>query len=576
MSSVQKNYFITETCITILFTLKLWLPLLTYGSLLIFFPVWKNYVTPKFFLFSAISILVCINCLYLELMFTNYSIYVDFNAQSSLVNNLVPYISLSFNPLSIFFSFLVFLIGLTTNIYVLNYFKNEANESLFIFWLNCFILSMVVLVLAQNFFTLFLGWELIGLSSFFLINFWNIRRGTLKSSFKAFTFNLISDLCLLSALCCFYLESNTTDISVFLFLIFNNFSASFYLTTGTVLLIICASIKSVQVGGHLWLPDSMEAPVPASSLIHSATLVSAGIYLLAKFNILVVLTNSVSILTVIGALSACYGGLVSASQTDLKKLLAYSTMSHCGFLWIIASNGNFLILILYLYLHGIFKAATFYCAGSMIYNFSTQDSRQMGIANKFLPTDSILLIVCAANLGGLPFTVGVVFKNFFFNLQLSSIEILLVIGFTIIGLLSGIIYFFRLVTYCVFDFYKGEKYPVSKSLFTVKNTNMLSLTSRNHVVAVVTLLLGASLFVFFFKAIFYSQMYCELVTLFNLNSLLYFYFYNLFYSLYLLIIMLLGLVVWRKNIFITSSLGIIISIIVLLTCEVKLWQRLIH
>ena len=119
----------------------------------------------------------------------------------------------------------------------------------------------------------------------------------------------------------------------------------------------------------------MEAPVPASSLIHSATLVSAGIYLICKFNILYVLSGWVNALIFVGALSAAYGGVVAAAQTDLKKLLAYSTMSHCGFLWVLASSGDFFITVLYLFLPGIFKASSFYCAGSFIRMYGTQDSR---------------------------------------------------------------------------------------------------------------------------------------------------------------------------------------------------------
>ena len=122
----------------------------------------------------------------------------------------------------------------------------------------------------------------------------------------------------------------------------------------------------------------MEAPVPASSLIHSATLVSAGVFLLLRFNVLLSLVGLTKVILYWGAITCAYGGIVAASQTDLKKLLAYSTMSHCGFLYICVATTHFYLAITYLFLHGLFKAATFYCAGSFIRVYGTQDSRLMG------------------------------------------------------------------------------------------------------------------------------------------------------------------------------------------------------
>jgi len=165
----------------------------------------------------------------------------------------------------------------------------------------------------------------------------------------------------------------------------------------------------------------MEAPVPASALIHSATLVSAGIYLLLKFFNLFLFLNYTFFIIIVGAVTCAYGGIISASQTDMKKLLAYSTMSHCGFLYITISFGYFFLTIIYLFLHGIFKAATFYCVGSFIRVYKTQDIRLMGTGYLILPTDSILLIICAFNLGGLPFSIGYIYKSFFFKVLLGQV-----------------------------------------------------------------------------------------------------------------------------------------------------------
>ena len=157
----------------------------------------------------------------------------------------------------------------------------------------------------------------------------------------------------------------------------------------------------------------MEAPVPASSLIHSATLVSAGIYLLLKFQTLYIETCFFKNIFILGSITACYGGLVAASQTDVKRLLAYSTISHCGFIIAAIPLNNFVVVIVYLYLHGLFKAVTFFCVGSLIKYTNTQDTRYMGQLKTQMFNTSTLTI-CSINLGGLPFTFGYLYKYLFF------------------------------------------------------------------------------------------------------------------------------------------------------------------
>lgn len=212
----------------------------------------------------------------------------------------------------------------------------------------------------------------------------------------------------------------------------------------------------------------MEAPVPASSLIHSATLVSAGIYLLMRFNILYQVFNYQTYLLIWGALTALYGGVVAASQTDMKKLLAYSTMSHCGFLWVLSASGNFYITILYLFLHGFFKAATFYCSGNFIRAFGSQDSRYMGNAHRISPLDTFLLFICSSNLAGLPLTFGFVYKTFFFSLLLQGGLGFATVAALLFAALTSVIYFFRLVYYVTFDYYKGYQNIPSTSPMRVE------------------------------------------------------------------------------------------------------------
>jgi len=208
----------------------------------------------------------------------------------------------------------------------------------------------------------------------------------------------------------------------------------------------------------------MEAPVPASALIHSATLVSAGLYLLLRFNILINILSFTSYILVLGAITAAYGGVVAASQTDVKKLLAYSTVSHCGFLFVCAALNNAYLVVIYLFLHGIFKALTFFCVGSFIRVSSSQDTRQMGVLSRYIPVDTILLIICSSNLGGFPFTLGYLYKQLFLASLTFSVVNLVVLGLCFVGMLTSLVYVYRLVYYCAFDLQKGSVNLLLKEL----------------------------------------------------------------------------------------------------------------
>lgn len=162
----------------------------------------------------------------------------------------------------------------------------------------------------------------------------------------------------------------------------------------------------------------MEAPVPASALIHSATLVSAGVYLLLRFSKFVELSSYAYVLVpVVGSFTAFVGGFVSMYQSDVKRTLAYSTISHCGFLMVISTFFSVEYVLLYLYVHGFFKAATFLCVGNVIrFSRNYQDFRRMGAYFKYLPFECLACFVCLINLGGLPFTFGFFIKHYLFVL----------------------------------------------------------------------------------------------------------------------------------------------------------------
>jgi NADH:ubiquinone oxidoreductase subunit 5 (subunit L)/multisubunit Na+/H+ antiporter MnhA subunit len=211
----------------------------------------------------------------------------------------------------------------------------------------------------------------------------------------------------------------------------------------------------------------MEAPVPASSLIHSATLVSAGLFLLLRFHVFFELSNYVYyIIPFVGALTGFYGGLCAMYQSDVKRILAYSTISHCGFLMVSFSTYLFDYTLFYLYVHGFFKAGVFLCVGNII-RFSTnyQDFRRMGGFYKYLPFECCLIAVGLFNLSGIPFSLGFYMKHLFF-ISLGSFYYFTLIIFILclLGALTGLFYGFRLFYYVFFDFKKAKKITYVKTL----------------------------------------------------------------------------------------------------------------
>jgi len=418
-------------------------------------------------------------------IFTNQKVYVIklfdwvFLTTSSKVNCSFYIDSISFS-----FIFLTTTIALFVFIYAFSYFRYEPLVDRFLLYILYFVISMILLVSSANIIMLFLGWELIGLTSFLLINFWTTKTGTMKSSFKAYTFNKVSDFFMFILLLLLYNTYYTFEITSI-----NNQAQLLNLVTITTLntqininefiafsILGASFIKSAQFGGHAWLPDSMEAPVPASSLIHSATLVSAGIYLILRFNPIFSTTEfSKLIIPVVGSFTAAYGGICAVAQSDIKKTLAYSTISHCGFLMVLCASGLNEFAILYLYVHGFFKAGVFMCVGNVLrITKGYQDTRRMGGLAKYLPFEYFVIFVGLVNLAGIPFTFGFFIKHLLFvSLETYIYIYYFVLINSLIGALSGLFYSYRIITYTFNDFKKADK-----SVYT--NTNRESYNSKHY------------------------------------------------------------------------------------------------
>lgn len=297
----------------------------------------------------------------------------------------------------------------------------------------------------------------------------------------------------------------------------------------------------------------MEAPVPASALIHSATLVSAGVYLLLRFTPVILSNDLQPYLLIIGSLTAAYGGVVSASQTDMKKLLAYSTISHCGFLFVTIGTQFYYGSIIYLFLHGLFKASTFFCAGSFIRVAGSQDTRNMGNLSRILPVDTVFLMICAFNLGGLPFSLGYLYKSILISSVLTTNTAPFVLGFCTIGLLSSIVYVYRLVYYSAFDTSK-EFFPLFIYELQQKQINITKYWSLTSIVQIIAIFIILSftlwVYVFFISYFIHSDFILDHLPLtINVNSQLLSdsnlfnkAYYELFYVLYILVIVVVSLV----------------------------------
>jgi NADH-quinone oxidoreductase subunit L len=236
----------------------------------------------------------------------------------------------------------------------------------------------------------------------------------------------------------------------------------------------------------------MEAPVPASSLIHSATLVSAGIFLLLRFSVLFEISNvAFPIIGVVGSVTAFYGGLTSMYQSDTKKILAYSTISHCGFLMVVYITGVVEYVLLYLYVHGFFKAAIFMSVGNVNrFSRNNQDFKKMGNYYKFLPFDCLMCFIGLINLSGLPFTLGFYIKHLLFvGLTGNTLLYYFILINCLFGAFTGLFYSYRLFYNVFFDFKKAKKKLYTQSLATNLNSRYYSNTTILGNVSIIGLLI---------------------------------------------------------------------------------------
>ncbi|GGM98016.1 NADH-quinone oxidoreductase subunit 12 [Thermus composti] len=299
-------------------------------------------------------------------------------------------------------------VGFLIHVYAIGYMAKDPGYSRFFAYFNLFIAMMLTLVLADSYPVMFIGWEGVGLASFLLIGFWYQNAQYADSARKAFIVNRIGDLGFLLGMAILWALYGTLSISELKEALEGPLKNPSLLALAGLLLFLGAVGKSAQIPLMVWLPDAMAGPTPVSALIHAATMVTAGVYLIARSSFLYSALPEVSYtIAVIGLLTAAYGALSAFGQTDIKKIVAYSTISQLGYMFLAAGVGAYWVALFHVLTHAFFKALLFLASGSVIHALGgEQDVRKMGGLWRHLPYTRWHGLIGALALGGLPLLSG--------------------------------------------------------------------------------------------------------------------------------------------------------------------------
>ena len=312
-------------------------------------------------------------------------------------------VGLLIDPLSVTMTLFITGIGTLIHLYSIAYMHNDPDFSKFFMYLNLFAFSMLVLVLGGNMLLTFLGWEGVGLCSYLLISFWFTSESNASAGKKAFVTNRVGDWGFMVAI--FFTFTSLGSIQYVHVLDNAGVLAQSTATAITVLLLIAAAGKSAQIPLYIWLPDAMAGPTPVSALIHAATMVTSGVYLLTRVNPIVAEASSwaPSIIAWVGAITALLAATIALAQNDIKKVLAYSTVSQLGYMFLAVGSGAYVAAIFHMITHAFFKALLFLGSGSVIHGMNNdQDMRHYGGLRKLLPVTSATFIVGWLAIAGVP------------------------------------------------------------------------------------------------------------------------------------------------------------------------------
>ncbi|WP_343538877.1 NADH-quinone oxidoreductase subunit L [Sphingobacterium thalpophilum] len=367
-------------------------------------------------------------------------------------------IGLSFlvDPLSAIMLLIVTGIGFLIHIYSIGYMQQDSGFGKFFAYLNLFIFFMLLLVLGSNYLVMFIGWEGVGLCSYLLIGFWYKNKSYASAAKKAFVMNRIGDLGFLLAVFLILGTFGSLEFST-VFPAAKNFAAGdMTVVSITILLFIAATGKSAQIPLFTWLPDAMAGPTPVSALIHAATMVTAGIYMIARSNVLFVLSPfTLQLIAVIAIGTALLAAAIALTQNDIKKVLAYSTVSQLGYMFLGLGVGAFTGAFFHVLTHAFFKALLFLGAGSVIHGMSDeQDMRKMGGLKKAMPVTFITMLIGTIAISGIPPFSGFFSKDEILANAFAANPVLWILGF--IGALMTTFYMFRMLFMTFYGPFRGN------------------------------------------------------------------------------------------------------------------------
>lgn len=357
-----------------------------------------------------------------------------------------------FDSLTVSMLLPVLVVSSLVHLYSISYMAEDPHNQRFFSYLSMFTFFMLILVAGDNYFIMFIGWEGIGISSYLLINFWYTRIQANKSGIKALTVNRVGDMFLsVGFFAIFWVFGNVDYATVFSIAPFINETA---ITIIGLLLLVGAMAKSAQIGLHTWLPDAMEGPTPVSALIHAATLVTAGVYLMLRSSPIIEYGPTVLVVvTWVGALTAFFAATTGLLQNDLKRVIAYSTCSQMGYLFMAVGLSQYNVALFHLVNHAFFKALLFLAAGAVIHGMADQqDLRRLGGLVNFLPFTYTAILIGSLSLMAFPFLTGFYSKDLILEVALGQYEVSGNIAYWL-GTISAVFtafYSFRLISLTFF------------------------------------------------------------------------------------------------------------------------------
>lgn len=348
-------------------------------------------------------------------------------------------------------------VSFAVHIYSMRYMENDDNVSRFFCYISLFTFSMLALVMSNNFVGLFFGWEAVGVMSYLLIGFWLDKESAVKAGLKAFVVNRIGDACFIIGVGILFAYSgslhfqdifdNSVSLSHF---VLPNISFSI-VTVACLFLFVGAMAKSAQFPLHVWLPDSMEGPTPISALIHAATMVTAGIFVVARLSPLYELsTVALTVMMIVGAITALFLGILAIVQTDIKRVVAFSTLSQLGYMVVGLGASAYAVSVFHLTTHACFKALLFLAVGSVILGMRhDQDITHMGGLYRYMPITYVMMLIGSLALIGTPFFSGFYSKESLLSVLWLSNQSMALVAYVVLALTIFVtaLYTFRLFFY---------------------------------------------------------------------------------------------------------------------------------